>query len=202
MPGIFDCRKRPQLEHCLLSLFCDTEPHGIDVIAFLFLLSATPAMSPTSTVALDHNTCSSTPDWKVVATQHPDFWFSDGSIVLCVDKALFRVHQTILGKHSEVFEDLFTLPQPIQEEEMVEGCRVVMLHDSKEEFGDLLNAIYDPSYASILIHFLHNAHCQADISMTYHPTSTLGRYSILSVVSSNSAQNISFVRSVNGALPF
>lgn len=103
-------------------------------------------MSPTSTVALDHNTCSSTPDWKVVATQHPDFWFSDGSIVLCVDKTLFRVHQTILGKHSEVFEDLFTLPQPIQEEEMVEGCRVVMLHDSKEEFGDLLNAIYDPSY--------------------------------------------------------
>ena len=150
MPGIFDCRKRPQLEYCLLSLFCDTEPHGIDVIAFLFLLSATPAMSPTSTVALDHNTCSSTPDWKVVATQHPDFWFSDGSIVLCVDKTLFRVHQTILGKHSEVFEDLFTLPQPIQEEEMVEGCRVVMLHDSKEEFGDLLNAIYDPSYASIL----------------------------------------------------
>jgi len=112
------------------------------------------------------------------------------------------VHQTILGKHSEVFEDLFTLPQPIQEEEMVEGCRVVMLHDSKEEFGDLLNAIYDPSYASILIYFLHNAHCQPDISMTYHPTSTLGRYSILSVVSSNSAQNISFVRSANGALPF
>lgn len=83
-----------------------------------------------------------------MATQHPDFWFRDGSIVLCVDKTLFRVHQTILGKHSEVFEDLFSLPQPTgEDEEMVEGCRVVMLHDSKEDFVDLLSAIYDPSCA-------------------------------------------------------
>ena len=92
-------------------------------------------MSPYDDVALSNNICSPTLDWKLVAMQHPDFWFSDGSIVLCVDKMLFRVHQTILGKHSEVFDDLFTLPQPIKEEEMVEGCRVVMMHDSKEEFG-------------------------------------------------------------------
>ncbi|KAF5352848.1 hypothetical protein D9756_006344 [Leucocoprinus leucothites] len=101
----------------------------------------------------DTTTCcslrsSSTPtDWKLMATQHPDFWFRDGSIVLCVDKTLFRVHQTILGKHSEVFEDMFSLPQPTAEEEdTVEGCRVVMLHDSRDDFVDLLSAIYDPSY--------------------------------------------------------
>lgn len=159
-------------------------------------------MSPYNDVSPSNNTCSPTLDWKLLATQHPDFWFSDGSIVLCVDKMLFRVHQTILGKHSEVFEDLFTLPQPIKEEEMVEGCRVVMMHDSKEEFGDLLNAIYDPSYARVvLIYVLSNIHFCADISTTYHLISTSARYSILSVVSSNSAQNISSVRSGNDASP-
>ncbi|XP_006453777.1 hypothetical protein AGABI2DRAFT_60514 [Agaricus bisporus var. bisporus H97] len=82
-----------------------------------------------------------------MASQHPDFWFHDGSIVLCADKMLFRVHQTVLAKHSEVFEDLFSLSPPAAEEDdIVDGCRVVLLHDSKEDFIDLLNAIYNPSY--------------------------------------------------------
>jgi hypothetical protein len=82
-----------------------------------------------------------------MASQHPDFWFHDGSIVLCADKTLFRVHQTVLAKHSEVFEDLFSLSPPkVEEDDIVDGCRVVLLHDSKDDFVDLLNAIYNPSY--------------------------------------------------------
>lgn len=104
-----------------------------------------------------------------MATQHPDFWFRDGSIVLCVDKTLFRVHQTILGKHSEVFGDMFSLPQPTgEEEETVEGCRVVMLHDSKEDFVDLLSAIYDPSCVHITSFFvLCDVYSLVGISMIY-----------------------------------
>jgi hypothetical protein len=84
-----------------------------------------------------------------MASQHPDFWFHDGSIVLCADKTLFRVHQTVLAKHSEVFEDLFSLSQPkAEDDDFVDGCRVVLLHDSKDDFVDLLNAIYNPSCVS------------------------------------------------------
>ncbi|TFK35208.1 hypothetical protein BDQ12DRAFT_321953 [Crucibulum laeve] len=75
-----------------------------------------------------------------------EFWFHDGSIVLSVQSKRFRVHQTILANHSEVFSDLFNVPQPPTGEQTIEGCLVVELHDSAEDFIELLNAIYHPSY--------------------------------------------------------
>lgn len=77
---------------------------------------------------------------------HPDYWLYDGSIVLSVGSHLFRVHKTILANHSEVFSDLFTIPQPEQGEDMIEGCRIVRLHDDEKDFVDLLNAIYRPDH--------------------------------------------------------
>lgn len=73
----------------------------------------------------------------------------DGSVVLSVENTLFRVHQTILVNHSQVFADLFSLPQPNSSEggdEVIEGCRVVVLSDdSAADFEHLLGAIYHPS---------------------------------------------------------
>ena len=93
-------------------------------------------------------------------TRHTEFWLHDGSIVLCVQETLFRVHQTILANHSEVFADLFRLPQPLEGEEAemeggdgmhkIEGCHVVHLQDDVDDFVDLLKAIYYPSYVSVL----------------------------------------------------
>lgn len=78
-------------------------------------------------------------------TRHDKFWFHDGSIVINVDKTLFRVHQTLLSTHSDVFAGLFTIPQP-KDQDMEDGCCVVQLHDSLDDMVDLLNAIYYPSY--------------------------------------------------------
>ncbi|KAG5732407.1 hypothetical protein E4T56_gene11320 [Termitomyces sp. T112] len=79
-----------------------------------------------------------------------DFWLHDGSIILSVENTLFRVHQTILVNHSQVFADLFSLPQPNAADggdETIEGCRVVVLaDDSAADFEDLLGAIYHPSH--------------------------------------------------------
>jgi hypothetical protein len=94
----------------------------------------------------------------VEPTRHTEFWLHDGSIVLCVQGTLFRVHQTILANHSEVFADLFRLPQPPEGEESkmdgvqkIEGCHVVHLQDDVDDFVDLLKAIYYPSYVSPML---------------------------------------------------
>ncbi|RDB26512.1 hypothetical protein Hypma_005667 [Hypsizygus marmoreus] len=101
-----------------------------------------PGMSPT----LQPPAASS----EAPASRHSEFWLYDGSIVLAVQGTLFRVHQTILANHSEVFSDLFSLPQPKKddndEEERIEGCQVVYLPDNAEDFVDLLRAIYHPSH--------------------------------------------------------
>ncbi|KDR71365.1 hypothetical protein GALMADRAFT_254142 [Galerina marginata CBS 339.88] len=81
----------------------------------------------------------------VPPTRHPEFWLYDGSIVFSVENTLFRVHQTILAKHSEVFADLFTVPQP-DGEDTVDGCHLVHLQDSEKDFEDLLRAVYIPEY--------------------------------------------------------
>jgi hypothetical protein len=86
-----------------------------------------------------------------------NFWLYDGSIVLSVESCLFRVHQTILANHSEIFSDLFTVPQPVEdEEEMIEGCRIVNLPDSESDFVDLLNAIYRPECVPYPLHSSSN----------------------------------------------
>ncbi|KAJ2913648.1 hypothetical protein MD484_g6758, partial [Candolleomyces efflorescens] len=82
-------------------------------------------------------------------TKHEQFWFHDGSVILQVESKLFRVHQTILANHSEVFADLFEVPQP-PGENMLEGCHIVVLHDKEQDFADLLHAVYNPSYFDTL----------------------------------------------------
>ncbi|KAF9460211.1 hypothetical protein BDZ94DRAFT_1300085 [Collybia nuda] len=103
--------------------------------------------------------------------RHMEFWLRDGSIVLSVQDTLFKVHQTILANHSEVFADLFSVPQPqlqipgeggsgdrdgggdvvgatgrVEGRDIVDGCVVVHLYDSSDDFVDLLRAIYYPSH--------------------------------------------------------
>ncbi|KAJ7141199.1 hypothetical protein C8R44DRAFT_658848 [Mycena epipterygia] len=87
------------------------------------------------------------------ATRYQDFWFHDGSIVLLVGPLMFRVHQTVLSTHSEVFAGLFILPQPpagTKGQDMIEGCHVVQLHDNFEDFVSLLKGIYHPSHFDTL----------------------------------------------------
>ena len=70
-------------------------------------------------------------------------WFDDGSIVLNVETTLFRVHRTTLSKHSTVFEDMFSIPQP-PDQATIEGCPIVKKPDSARDFAYLLKALYDP----------------------------------------------------------
>ncbi|KAL1680117.1 hypothetical protein EV122DRAFT_208507 [Schizophyllum commune] len=76
-------------------------------------------------------------------TRHNTHWYRDGSIVLRVENVLFRVHQTILETHSEVFRDMSTVSQP-GDEHPLDGCHTVRLDgDSSEDWAFLLDSLYN-----------------------------------------------------------
>ena len=82
---------------------------------------------------------------SITLGHHPELWFDDGSVVLVAEITAFRVHRSILCRHSSVFMDIFSIPQPSDSDaDNIEGCPVIRMHDSTEEFTHLLRACYDP----------------------------------------------------------
>jgi len=71
-----------------------------------------------------------------------DIWFADGNIVLIADSAAFKVHRGQLERHSDVFRDLFSVPQPVNQS-LVDGCPSVELYDRPSDLHYLLIALYD-----------------------------------------------------------
>lgn len=72
-------------------------------------------------------------------------------IVLQAENTLFRVHKSLLARHSGFFHDMFTLPQPeadgkspsVHSSGDIEGCQVLHLHDAPEDVANLLTALVD-----------------------------------------------------------
>ena len=77
-----------------------------------------------------------------VPQKHDSFWYSDGSIVLVANSTAFRVHTSILTRHSPVFMNIINLPQA-EDAKRIDGCPVVHVSDSADEITCLLHAIYD-----------------------------------------------------------
>ncbi|KAI0817013.1 hypothetical protein BC628DRAFT_1333857 [Trametes gibbosa] len=77
-----------------------------------------------------------------------DFWFSDGNVVLLAGNVAFKVHRGQLVRHSDIFHDMFSLPQPASEEGqgLIDGCPWVELHDDPSDVLHLLRALYDGLY--------------------------------------------------------
>ncbi|KAF9071185.1 hypothetical protein BDP27DRAFT_1291582 [Rhodocollybia butyracea] len=92
-----------------------------------------------------------------------DPWFEDGNIILVPQedpessesaseaRLGFRVHRGVLARHSEVFQDMFELPQPDtlddndndNEVSWYEGCQVISMYDIPIELSNLVKALYD-----------------------------------------------------------
>jgi hypothetical protein len=80
-----------------------------------------------------------------------DPWFDDGNVILWVNAqpkdVAFRVHRGVLARSSELFESMFSLPQPSSSSP--EGglsdvdCPVIPAYDEPGELGALIKAIYD-----------------------------------------------------------
>ncbi|KAF9482912.1 hypothetical protein BDN70DRAFT_904417 [Pholiota conissans] len=74
-----------------------------------------------------------------------DFWFHDGNVVIIAGSAAFKVHRGQLERHSEVFSDLFSIPQPPQQE-LIDSCPYVELQDCPSDVFYFLSALYDGLY--------------------------------------------------------
>ncbi|KAH9833975.1 uncharacterized protein C8Q71DRAFT_770391 [Rhodofomes roseus] len=70
-----------------------------------------------------------------------EIWFADGNVVLEAKGHVFRIYQGLLAHNSEIFRDLFTVPQPTSME-TYEGCPIVHLTDRPEDLRHLLRVIY------------------------------------------------------------
>ncbi|EMD38728.1 hypothetical protein CERSUDRAFT_122314 [Gelatoporia subvermispora B] len=83
--------------------------------------------------------------------RHRDLWFSDGSIILRAEHTLFRVHMSQLSRKSIFFRNMFDMPLPSPElresvddiDPIIDGCPVLTLQDSAEDWENLLHALYD-----------------------------------------------------------
>lgn len=68
-------------------------------------------------------------------------WFDDGTVVLQAELKQFRVYRGILSAYSNVFKEMFSLPQSAGRGE-VEGCPIVHLDDSADDLGIVLEFLH------------------------------------------------------------
>ncbi|VDB87111.1 unnamed protein product [Peniophora sp. CBMAI 1063] len=74
-------------------------------------------------------------------TRDSALWYSDGNVVVGSGSTLFRVHKSVLSKHSEVFDGMFSGPPHTGEE--VDGCPFVRLFgDHPSEVRCMLKDMY------------------------------------------------------------
>ena len=80
-------------------------------------------------------------------------WFEDGNIVIRVGPGIteksgpiygFKCHRSVLSDNSEVFKDMFHLPNPTNMD-TVDGVPFVDLTDEQGGVRDVLRTIYGPA---------------------------------------------------------
>ncbi|KAK7036151.1 hypothetical protein R3P38DRAFT_616721 [Favolaschia claudopus] len=74
-----------------------------------------------------------------------ELWFSDGNVVIIAAAIAFKVHRGQLRRHSEVFDDLFSIPQP-QDQDLYDGCPWIEVYDCPSDVLYFLRALYDGLY--------------------------------------------------------
>ncbi|TFY54801.1 hypothetical protein EVG20_g9559 [Dentipellis fragilis] len=89
---------------------------------------------------------------------HEDLYFDDGNVALIAtsrgnggdseEHLVFRLHQSVLAKHSSVFKDMFTMP-PAAGVELYEGIPLVRVTDSAPDLEALLRALYNQPVLSL-----------------------------------------------------
>ncbi|TFK89062.1 hypothetical protein K466DRAFT_519692 [Polyporus arcularius HHB13444] len=71
-----------------------------------------------------------------VTKKDDEFWFDDGNLIIVAQDVEFRIYRGPLVKHSPVFRDMLTLPQPADARDL--SCAVVHISEHPISFKHLL----------------------------------------------------------------
>lgn len=136
-----------------------------------------------------------------------DFWFLDGNIVIIAGQAAFKVHRGQLERHSDVFNDMLSIPQP-QDQELVDGCFWFELYDCPSDVFYFLRALYDGLYVPCSFEILTAADtpCVIIVTSPILAQKTFQLSLVFSAFQQNTSSNISEssvfgASSSNGHLP-
>ena len=76
--------------------------------------------------------------------QHEKLWLRDGSVIIVAKELSFKVHASVLERHSSVFRELLEGTQLGEgRAEEAEGCRVLRVSDWGADLARLLEIMYD-----------------------------------------------------------
>ena len=70
---------------------------------------------------------------------HPTLYMDDGNVILQCGKTLFRVHRTVLSKHSSVFQERLA---PERDHNTFRGCILVQVEVDKAGMEAILEVLY------------------------------------------------------------
>lgn len=102
--------------------------------------------------------------------QHDLLWFEDGNVILITeDRVGFKVHKSVLSLHSDLFKDLFKLPQPA-ESDRVDDCSVVHLQDASSGMAPFLSLFYNNNPRYLLFFLLFLSKYESNITSSYPGT--------------------------------
>lgn len=84
---------------------------------------------------------------KPPKVQHPKFYLDDGSLILCVESTVFKIHKTLLYRHSRVLPTLNQSSSKIDSVKFsTSECVIVNIPDEMElrvdDFEALLEHLY------------------------------------------------------------
>jgi len=90
------------------------------------------------------------PSSKHVIRNHPEYWFEDGSLVLDVQVTRFKVHQTLLSRHSKFFSAVLKLRgHDSHSNSMLNGCHHVILEREQQIRADDVEALLQHLYHDV-----------------------------------------------------
>ncbi len=82
---------------------------------------------------------------------HPEYWFEDGSLVLDVQVMRFKVHQTLLSRHSRFFSAVLKLQvsNDLHSNTTLNGCHHVILEREQQIRADDVEALLQHLYHDV-----------------------------------------------------
>jgi hypothetical protein len=110
---------------------------------------------------LSRNASPSRNNQDALPQKSSQFWFNDRNLIPQTRTTQYRIHRGLLSIQSAVFEDMFAIHQPEPSAQpMLEGCLVVLVADSAQDWDALLGLLYNTKRCvEKLSLFMHSITC-------------------------------------------